>query len=550
MTPTILKHKVGLETHGIKNAKEIFWNLTTAELYEHIIRNSEGMLSHLGPVVVTTGEFTGRAPNDKFIVQEPSSQDNIWWGKINRPFPVDKFEALFSRVLGYIQGKDLYVQDCYACTDPNYQTHIRVITEKAWHSLFARNMFIQIREQEKIENHSPAFTVIHMPGFKASPEIDGTNSEVFIIVDFGKQLILIGGTSYAGEIKKSIFSILNYLLPHKNKVLSMHCSANTGKKGDTAVFFGLSGTGKTTLSADPDRSLIGDDEHGWSDEGVFNFEGGCYAKAIKLSQAKEPEIFDCTRKFGTILENVGINPTTRRLDLDDMTLTENTRAAYPLNHIKSSVESGMGKHPKNVIMLTCDAYGVMPPVSKLTADQAMYHFISGYTAKVAGTEKGMSREPSAIFSTCFGAPFMALHPSVYAKMLGEKIAKYKVNCWLVNTGWTGGPYGIGNRIEIAHTRAMIKAILKGDLSKVTTKQDPIFGLHVPESCPGVPSEALHPRNTWKNPADYDEQARMLAAQFIENFKEYEKDIDKEVLAAGPQIFSPSGKVRANIKKIK
>ena len=550
MSPTILKHKVGLETHGIKNAKEIFWNLTTAELYEHIIKNSEGTISHLGPVVVTTGAHTGRAPNDKFIVQEPSSQDNIWWGKVNRPFPVDKFDALFSRILGYMQGKNLYVQDCYAGWDPNFQIHIRVITEFAWHSLFSRNMFIQIRDKEKIENHSPAFTVINMPGFKASPEIDGTNSEVFIIVDFSKQLVLIGGTSYAGEIKKSIFSVLNYLLPHKNNVLSMHCSANTGKKGDVAIFFGLSGTGKTTLSADPDRNLIGDDEHGWSDEGVFNFEGGCYAKAIKLSKEKEPEIFDCTRKFGTVLENVGIDPITRRLDLDDLTLTENTRAAYPLGHIASSVPSGMGRHPKNVIMLTCDAYGVMPPVSKLTADQAMYHFLSGYTAKVAGTEKGMSREPTAIFSACFGAPFMALHPSVYANMLGEKIAKYKVNCWLVNTGWTGGAYGIGNRLEIAHTRAMVKAILKGELNKVATNKDPIFGLHIPVSCPGVPDEVLNPRNTWKNPAEYDAKAKALAEQFIENFKEYKRDVSKEILAAGPKTLSPVGKARASIKKIK
>ena len=551
MSATILKHKVGLETHGIKNAKKIFWNFSTAELYEHIIKNDEGTISHLGPVVVKTGEHTGRSPNDKFIVQEPSSKENIWWGKVNRPFSVDQFDALFSRVLGYVQGKNLYVQDCYAGADPKFQLHLRVITEYAWHSLFARNMFIQIKDQEKLANHSPAFTIIDMPGFKASPTIDGTNSEVFVIVDFGKKLVLIGGTEYAGEIKKSIFSILNYLLPFNSDVLSMHCSANIGKKGDAAIFFGLSGTGKTTLSADPDRLLIGDDEHGWGDDGVFNFEGGCYAKVIKLSKKHEPEIYQCTRTFGTILENVIVDDVTRRLDLDDLSLTENTRAAYPLGHITNCVPSGKGKHPKNVIMLTCDAYGIMPPVSKLTADQAMYHFISGYTAKVAGTEKGMSREPSAIFSTCFGAPFMALHPSVYANMLGKKIAKHKVNCWLINTGWTGGPYGIGSRVEIAYTRAMIKAILKGDLSKIATHQDPIFGLHIPETCPGVPKEVLNPRNTWKNPADYDTQAQSLAGQFIENFKEYQKDVGKEVLAAGPKIVpSTSGRGRGNIKKIK
>ena len=421
MPQKVLKHKIGLETHGLKNLEKIHWNLSTPQLYEHIINNDEGHISHLGPVCVTTGEHTGRAPKDKFIVQEPSSQENIWWGKVNRAFTVEQFEALYSRVLAYLQGKEVYVQDCCAGSDPKHQTHIRVITEQAWHSMFARNMFIQIRDMDKLETHEPAFTVIQVPGFKAVPAIDGTNSEVFVIVDFGKQLVLIGGTSYAGEIKKSVFSILNYLLPQKQSVLSMHCSANIGKKGDSAVFFGLSGTGKTTLSADPARKLIGDDEHGWSDRGVFNFEGGCYAKVIRLSKKSEPEIHECTRRFGTLLENVVLDTDTRRLNLDDGSLTENTRASYPITHIKNAVLNGMGGHPDNVIMLTCDAYGVMPPVSKLTPEQAMYHFISGYTAKVAGTEKGMSREPTAIFSTCFGAPFMSLHPSVYADMLGDKV---------------------------------------------------------------------------------------------------------------------------------
>jgi phosphoenolpyruvate carboxykinase (ATP) len=544
-----LKHKVGLEQHGIKNFKEVHWNLSTPVLYENIIRRSEGVLSHLGPICVQTGEHTGRAPNDKFIVQESSSQENIWWGKINRPFTVEQFDALHSRILAYLQGREIFVQDCCAGADPSHQLHIRVITETAWHSLFARNMFIQITDTTKLESHDPGFTVIHVPGFKAIPEIDGTNSEVFVIVDYAKQLVLIGGTSYAGEIKKSIFSVLNYILPHKDNVLSMHCSANIGEEGDSAIFFGLSGTGKTTLSADKDRVLIGDDEHGWSDDGVFNFEGGCYAKVIRLSKEAEPDIYECTRRFGTILENVRLDDTTRRLDLDDSSLTENTRASYPITHIPNATPSGQGVHPKNVIMLTCDAYGIMPPVAKLTPEQAMYHFISGYTAKIAGTEKGLSREPSAIFSTCFGAPFMTLHPSIYANMLGEKIAKHNVSCWLVNTGWTGGPYGVGTRMEIAHTRAMIKAILQGQLDKVTTFKDPVFGLQIPEKVEGVPSEVLNPRNTWKRPEDYDKKAKELANQFVENFKEYEKTVSKEILAASPRPAG-AGKGSAKIHKLR
>ena len=550
MPQNVLKHKVGLETHGLKNLKKINWNLSTPQLYEHIISNKEGQLSHLGPVCVTTGEHTGRAPNDKFIVQEPSSQENIWWGKVNRPFSVEQFEALYSRVLAYLQGKEVYVQDCCAGCDPEHQTHIRVITEHAWHSLFARNMFIQIRDMAKLENHDPAFTIMHVPDFKAVPAIDGTNSEVFVIVDFGRQLVLIGGTSYAGEIKKSVFSILNYLLPQKQSVLSMHCSANIGSKGDSSIFFGLSGTGKTTLSADPKRKLIGDDEHGWSDRGVFNFEGGCYAKVIRLSQESEPEIFECTRKFGTLLENVVLSKDARRLDLDDASLTENTRASYPITHINNAVLEGMGGHPNNVIMLTCDAYGVMPPVSKLTPEQAMYHFISGYTAKVAGTEKGMSREPTAIFSTCFGAPFMSLHPSVYADMLGERIDKHKVSCWLVNTGWTGGAYGVGKRIEIKYTRAMIKAILEGQLDNVETETDPVFGIQIPLVIKGVPKEYLFPRNTWKNPEAYDEKANELANQFIENFKEYENNVDKKILDASPKPVAGKGKSAGKIHELR
>ncbi|PIR01343.1 MAG: phosphoenolpyruvate carboxykinase (ATP) [Nitrospinae bacterium CG11_big_fil_rev_8_21_14_0_20_45_15] len=544
-----LKHKVGLGQHGIKNVKEIYWNLTTAQLYEKIVENKEGMLAHMGPVCIETGQHTGRAPNDKFIVKESSSEENVWWGKVNRPFTVDQFEALYSRVLAYLQGRDLYIQDCCAGADPDHQLHIRVITQHAWHSLFARNMFIQIKDPEKLETHDPGFTIIHVPDFQAVPEIDGTNSEVFVVVDYGRQLVLIGGTSYAGEIKKSVFSVLNYLLPQKHNVMSMHCSANIGANDESAIFFGLSGTGKTTLSADPDRQLIGDDEHGWSDKGVFNFEGGCYAKVIRLSEQAEPEIFACTRRFGTILENVMIDPDTRRLDLDNASLTENTRASYPISHIANAVPSGMGGHPKHVIMLTCDAYGVMPPVSRMTPEQAMYHFISGYTAKVAGTEKGLSREPSAIFSTCFGAPFMTLHPSVYANMLGKKIAEHKVSCWLVNTGWTGGPYGVGNRMEIAHTRAMIHAILDGSLNNVETEADPIFGLHIPKSVPNVPDDVLNPRNTWKKKNEYDKKAQELAAQFIENFKQYEQGVSKEILSASPSP-TPASKIKGTVRKIK
>jgi len=552
MLEKTLKHKVGLEHHGIRNTRRIFWNLPTSKLYEHIIQNKEGVLSHLGPVVVTTGEYTGRAPNDKFIVKEPSTQENIWWGVVNKAFSPEQFDALYSRVLAYIQGKNLYVQDCYAGAAPNHRLHIRAITEFAWHSLFARNMFIQITERSKLETYSPAFTVIDIPGFKAVPAIDGTNSEVFVIIDYGKQLVLIGGTAYAGEIKKSVFTILNYLLPTQSQVLSMHCSANMGADDNMAVFFGLSGTGKTTLSTDPDRKLIGDDEHGWDDQGVFNFEGGCYAKVIRLSPKAEPDIYRVTRLFGTILENVVVDPETRRLDLDDASLTENTRASYPLTHIENAQLSGMGGHPKNVILLTCDAFGIMPPVSKLTPEQAMYHFLSGYTAKVAGTEKGLSREPTATFSTCYGAPFMALHPSVYANLLREKIDKHQVDCWLVNTGWTGGSYGVGRRMPINHTRTMIHAILSGELIRVPTKPDPIFGLHIPESCRDVPKDLLNPRNTWKTPAAYDEKARELAGLFIEHFKNYQDTVAAEIRLAGPKIPGAVavGKSRSNIKKLR
>jgi phosphoenolpyruvate carboxykinase (ATP) len=530
-----INKKFGLENHGIKNVGNIYWNLTTGALYEEIVRRREGLILHRGPIAVKTGHFTGRAANEKFIVKESSSEKHVWWGKVNRPIEEKKVDALLHRLLAYIQGKDLYVQDCYAGADLKYQVPIRIITETAWHNLFARNMFVQIDDREKLENHIPECTILNVPHFHANPELDGTNSEAFIIVNFGKKLILIGGTSYAGEIKKSVFTILNYFLPREEKVLPMHCSSNVGKKeGDVAIFFGLSGTGKTTLSADTERKLIGDDEHGWSDRGVFNFEGGCYAKVIRLSEEAEPQIYECTRRFGTILENVAVHPDTRRVDLDDASLTENTRAAYHLSAIEGSELSGIGDHPKNIIMLTCDAFGVMPPVARLTPEQAMYHFLSGYTAKVAGTEKGMGDEPQATFSTCFGAPFMALPPSVYAKMLGEKILKYGADCWLVNTGWTGGPYGVGKRMDIAHTRAIIRSVLNGKLREFTTVEDPFFGLPIPESCPDVPIEVLQPKNTWKDKDAYDRKATELARRFQENFKMFTDGVDAAVVAAGPK----------------
>jgi phosphoenolpyruvate carboxykinase (ATP) len=491
-----VKKKYGLGNHGIKNVGNVYWDLTTAGLYEEVVRRREGLIIHGGALAVKTGHFTGRAANEKFIVKEPSSEDHVWWGKVNRPIEEKKFNALFHRLMAYIQGKDLYVQDCYAGADPKYQVPIRIITENAWHNLFARNLFVQISDRKKLVDHVPECTILNVPRFHANPELDGTNSEAFIIVNFGMKLILIGGTSYAGEIKKSVFTILNYFLPTEDKVLPMHCSANMGKKEkDVAIFFGLSGTGKTTLSADPERRLIGDDEHGWSDHGIFNFEGGCYAKVIRLSRKDEPQIYSCTRRFGTVLENVMVDPDSRQVNLDDATLTENTRAAYHISAIRGSVRSGMGEHPRNILMLTCDAFGVMPPVAHLTPEQAMYHFLSGYTAKVAGTEKGMGDEPEATFSTCFGAPFMALPPSVYSKMLGEKVREHNVDCWLVNTGWTGGPYGTGKRMDISYTRSIVTAILTGALKDVPAVSDPYFGLNIPKSCPGVPDPVLSPRNT-------------------------------------------------------
>jgi phosphoenolpyruvate carboxykinase (ATP) len=521
-----------LEQLGLTNLGNIYWNATTPQLYEEIVKRHEGVIAHLGPVVVRTGHHTGRSPNDRFIVKDSVSESKVWWGDVNRPFVAKKFESMFLRLQAYLQGKDIFIQDCHAGADPNYRMPIRVITEKAWQNLFARNMFRQIHHPGEREQHVPEFTVIAVPEFSAIPEIDGTNSEAFILLSFEKKMVLIGGTHYAGEIKKSIFTVMNYLLPAKN-ILSMHCSANIGTDGDTALFFGLSGTGKTTLSADRNRRLVGDDEHGWSETGVFNFEGGCYAKVIRLSAENEPEIFETTRKFGTILENVAMNIDSRRVDLNDNSLTENTRAAYPISHIPTAVREGLGGHPKNIIMLTLDAFGVLPPISRLTPEQAGYQFISGYTAKVAGTEVGMGNEPKATFSTCFGAPFMALPPTIYSRLLREKIAKHNANCWLINTGWTGGPFGTGSRMSLPHTRALVNAALSGKLDKIPYEKDPIFGLNVPQACPDVPPEILNPRNTWNDKNAYDSKARELASRFHENFAQFEKDVPPEVIKAGP-----------------
>ncbi len=531
-SPTTPRSPYGLENHGIRNPGDIYWNLPTPMLYEQAIRRREGRLSHLGPLVVRTGQYTGRAPNDKFIVRDPANEGKIWWGEVNQVMEPEKFNTLRQRLLAYWQCKDLFIQDCFAGADPNFQVPIRVITETAWHNLFARNMFIQATP-EQLEKHIPQFTVFHAPNFHAIPEVDGTRSEIFIVIHFQERLALIGGTHYAGELKKSVFTILNYLLPQQN-VLSMHCSANMGSDGSVAIFFGLSGTGKTTLSTDVSRVLIGDDEHGWSDHGVFNLEGGCYAKVIRLSPEAEPEIYQTTRRFGTILENVGYDSLTGRIDLDDESMTENTRASYPISHITSATRQKMGGHPNNIIMLTADAFGVMPPIAKLTPEQAVYYFLSGYTAKVAGTEKGIT-EPKATFSTCFGAPFMPLFPRVYAQMLGDKIAKHGVHVWMINTGWSGGPYGVGKRISIGHTRALVRAALNGTLVDVPMREDPNFGIAVPTVCPEVPPEVLDPRSTWPDPAAYDAQAKKLAGMFVDNFKKYSEGVADNIKAAGPRV---------------
>jgi phosphoenolpyruvate carboxykinase (ATP) len=529
-----LKSDFGLNNFGIVKLRKAYWNLPAEALYEEIIFRNEGKLTHQGPVVVNTGNHTARAANDKFIVRESDSAEDIWWGEYNRPYDSDKFEELFSRLLGFLQGRDLFIQDCYAGADPNFKLSVRIITEYAWHSLFARNMFILPDTNEEYRRHVPQFTVISIPSFQAHPSIDGSSSETFIALNYQQGLCIIGNTAYGGEIKKSIFTVLNYLLPLQN-VMTMHCSANVGDEGDVALFFGLSGTGKTTLSADPNRKLIGDDEHGWSEDGVFNFEAGSYAKVIQLSSTAEPQIFACTRKFGTILENVVFDPVTRLIDLDDDSITENTRASYPLGYIANAIPEKRAGHPKNIILLTCDAQGVMPPIARLTADQTLYHFISGYTSKVAGTEIGLGQEPEITFSTCFGAPFMVHHPNFYANLLQNKIDHYGVNCWLLNTGWVGGSYGIGKRISIQYTRAMLTAALSGDLDNVPYTTDPVFGFSVPDKCPGVPDDVLDPAIAWPSESEYTIRYRDLASRFIDNFRKFEDETESEIRKSGPVI---------------
>ncbi len=515
-----------LQQHGIAGARWIGWNLSTGALEAEALKRGEGARSAAGALVVLTGAHTGRSPNDKFIVKEPESDPHIWWGSVNRPFDAGRFDALYDRVAAHLSGRDLFVQDCHVGADPAYRRRIRVITETAWHSLFARTMFLPAPGAQGPQAFEPEFTVVHAPGFAAQPSRDGTRSPVFILLHFGRRIALIGGTSYAGEIKKSVFTIMNYLLPLKG-VLSMHCAASIGAGGDVALFFGLSGTGKTALSADPKRTLIGDDEHGWSDRGVFNVEGGCYAKMIRLSPTAEPDIYAAARRPGTVLENIVMDPVTRELDLDDDTLTENTRGAYPITFIRNATPDGVGGHPSNIIMLTCDAFGVLPPIAKLTPEQAMYHFLSGYTAKVAGTEQGIT-EPQAAFSACFGAPFMALRPGAYAKLLGDKIARHGAASWLINTGWTGGSHGVGSRIKIGDTRAMVEAALTGQLDGAPTTVDPIFGLAAVRRCPGVPDGVLDPRSTWKDPKAYDAKANELAAKFAANFAQFEENVPPEL----------------------
>ncbi len=524
----------GLVNHGLTNLHQVYWNLPTEALYEEIVFRNEAKITRQGPLVVNTGKHTGRSANDKFIVREPSSEDHVWWGQYNRPFATDKFNDVFSRLQGYFQGRDVFVQDCYAGADPEFRLPIRIITEHAWHSLFARNMFLLPQSNDEYRRHVPEFTIVCAPGFKGVQQIDQTASETFIVLNFDQRLGIIGNTAYAGEIKKSIFTVLNYLLPLRG-VMPMHCSANVGTGGDVALFFGLSGTGKTTLSADPLRGLIGDDEHGWSDNGVFNFEGGCYAKVIQLSPSAEPQIYATTRMFGTLLENVIFDPITRLTDLDADLITENTRASYPLEYISNALPEKRAGHPTNIVFLTCDASGVMPPIARLEPDQALYQFVSGYTSKLAGTEAGLGHEPQMTFSACFGGPFMVHHPYFYADLLKRKMLRYGATVWLVNTGWVGGPYGIGKRISIRHTRALLNTALTGKLKDVPYKEDPIFGFAVPQKCEGVPDSVLNPAEAWPDKNTYMQKYRQLASRFIENFRKFESGCPPEVAAAGPKL---------------
>ena len=519
---------------GLNNLGDIFWNLTPAELVEDTILNGQGMLTDTGAIAIETGEFTGRSPKDRFVVCDAKTENAVWWGDVNIKFSEAQFDALYNRVKAYLNGKDLYVRDAYACADQAHRMNIRVVNEFPWANMFAYNMFLRPTDAE-IETFDPEWHIVCAPGFMADPAIDGTRQHNFAILNFTKKMILIGGTGYTGEIKKGIFSVLNFVLPHDKNVLSMHCSANIGEGGDTAIFFGLSGTGKTTLSSDPDRHLIGDDEHGWSDNTVFNFEGGCYAKTIDLSAEKEPQIYNAI-KFGAILENIGFIEDSSTPDYTNNSITENTRVSYPIDYIENIAVPSIGSAPKNIFFLTADAFGVLPPISRLTKEQAMYHFMSGYTAKVAGTEMGIT-EPTTTFSACFGKAFLPLHPAKYAKLLGEKLDGTDIKVWLINTGWSGGSYGVGSRMKLSYTRAMITAALNGKLDDVAFDTLPVFDLAIPTSCEGVPSEILNPRGTWADKAAYDETAINLAGQFVKNFDQYAAETSADILAAAPKVMA-------------
>ncbi len=522
---------VGLGKQGLNPRGHVHWNLITPELFQAAARRNEGEFADMGPFVAVTTPHTGRSPNDKFVVREPSSENDVDWGKVNQSLPSEKYDALLADVRRYLsEARELFVEDLYCGADPAYRLSVRYVSPNAWHMAFVRNMLIR-PELSDLPTFDPNFTVLHAPEFQATPLIHGTRSGTFIVLNFAERTILIGGTRYAGELKKSMFTVMNYLLP-KQGVLSMHCSANVGKAGDTALFFGLSGTGKTTLSADPERGLIGDDEHGWSKDGIFNFEGGCYAKVINLSAENEPDIYRTTQMFGTVLENVVLDPATKKVRFADQSITENTRASYPLHYIRNHVPGGRAGHPKNVVFLTADAFGVLPPVSRLTPQQAMYYFLSGYTAKVAGTERGVT-EPQATFSACFGAVFLVWHPARYAEMLGKLLDQHKSNVWLINTGWSGGAYGTGKRMKLAYTRAMVSAVLGGALDGVKTEPDPVFGLGIPVEVKDVPAEVLHPRRTWSDGGAYDAQARKLAEMFRKNFEKF-GDVDSAIKNAGPK----------------
>ena len=523
-----------LEHHGLYNLKAAYWNLTPAALVEQVVLRHEAIVSRTGAVVVNTGKHTGRSPADKFVIRNDNADDeDIWWGKINQPLSAERFKQIFQKFRAYLQGKDVFVQDLQAGAHPDFAVPIRLVTEKAWAALFAYDLFLRL-PAEKLAHHVPQFTILHCPGFLTFPEEDGTNSGTLIALDFSKKLILIAGTHYAGEIKKSIFTVMNYLLPHR-QVLPMHCSANVNSVGEVSIFFGLSGTGKTTLSSDPDRRLIGDDEHGWSDQGIFNVEGGCYAKTIHLRPELEPLIWEATHRFGAVLENVTCDPYTRELDFDDDYRTENTRVAYPLDFVANHVAEGFAGHPSHIFFLTADAFGVLPPIARLTHEQALHYFLSGYTSKLAGTETGLGSEPQATFSACFGAPFLPLHPKTYADMLGEKILRHHVKVWLVNTGWTGGPYGVGQRIRLPYTRAMIQAAHTGALDNATMIQDEYFGLYVPDHCPNVPDEVFFPKNTWGDARAYDRQANQLVRSFEKNFEQYRPLASNPVSETSPRV---------------